>query len=148
MQMTLLLFVALLAVTPDKFLSLFLERGQTTLETSAEITLYALKPQSVPLTSRVEAFHGYPILDRVVLRGEEKAKLLGKLYTSIAEDAEPARCFIPRHGIRAVKGDRSVDLVICFECQQVDSYVDGNRGGSTISKSSQPYFDEVMKRQK
>ena len=143
-----LLLSSLLAAGPDRIASLFLGQGQGTLEASSEITLYSLKPQAVPLTSRVAAFRGYPIVTRVVLRGDEKAKVLGKLYTSLAEDAEPARCFLPRHGIRAVKGDRYVDLVICFECRQAISYVDGNKGGAVLSESAQPYFDEVLKRVK
>ena len=139
MALTLLLF---------GFTALFLEHGQSTLEGSGEITLYSLKPQSVPLTSRVETFRGYPIVKRVVLRGGEKAKILGKLYTSLAEDAEPARCFLPRHGIRAVKGDRYVDLVICFECRQAVSYVDGSKGGAVLSGSAQTSFDAALNRVK
>ena len=30
--------------------------------------------------------------------------MLGKLYTALAEDVQPARCFNPRHGIRAENG--------------------------------------------
>jgi hypothetical protein len=36
-----------------------------------------------------------------------------------------AGCFNPRHGLRLKGGGKSVDLVICFECLQVEVFVNG-----------------------
>lgn len=35
-----------------------------------------------------------------------------------------AACFDPRHGVRAVHGGHTVDLVICFECLSLKVYRD------------------------
>jgi len=36
-----------------------------------------------------------------------------------------AKCFEPRHGIRATYGEKVVDLVICFACHWVYVFPDG-----------------------
>ena len=56
-----------------------------------------------------------------------------------------AGCFNPRHGIRLIGGGETTDLVICFECLQVQVFVDGRRpGGFLTSASPQPAFDQVL----
>jgi hypothetical protein len=51
------------------------------------------------------------------------------LATALREATEEnfgtvAFCFQPRHGVRLTKDDRTVDLLICFECFRVRVYED------------------------
>lgn len=145
-----MLFLLLLLTGVDRFSAVFLDQGQAILEEAPQITVMALSPEEerVPLFSfrrkAVESFHGYRILRTIVIRGETKSALLGKLYTALAEDAEPARCFNPRHGIRANSGSRSVDLLICFECRQIKSWVDRKEGGSIVGASAEEHFNKLL----
>ena len=65
-----------------------------------------------------ELFHQYQVRRKVEIRTHEgRDELLRVLYKGIAvSEGWVAMCFNPRHGIRAVLGDETMDLVICFEC--------------------------------
>lgn len=122
--------------------------AQVTLESAPQLTLYSLAPEATPREKldQKKTFHGWLIRSRVDVSGEKKSELLGKLYTAIAEDPAPARCFIPRHGIRAASGDRTVDLIICFECRQMRMYLDGKQvRGMSLGSSPQAFFDDVLR---
>jgi hypothetical protein len=61
-------------------------------------------------------------------------------------DGRVAACFNPRHGIRASREGKTIDLVICFECLQVYVYAEEGRQGSFLTTSSpQPVFDQVLR---
>lgn len=135
-----LLLIAFLAADP--FAELFQADGQAILESAPSITLMSIEPRAS--YSGKNEFHGYRILAAMELRGDSKSKLLGKLYTGIAEEAHPARCFNPRHAIRAKSGDRYVDLVICFECGQIKSWVNGKSGGCLVSSSPEETFNAFL----
>jgi hypothetical protein len=132
----------------DPVTVIFLDDGQAILEEAPRITLYSLDPVAGPLFSfrrnAKPTFHGYRILGSLEISGDAKTDLLGKLYTAIAEDGPPARCFNPRHGVRAAIGNRYVELVICFECRQIESYVNGRKGGGTVGKSAEKYFNDTL----
>jgi len=146
--MTTLVLLFCLA-SSDRFSAVFLGDGQAILESAGSVTLMSLSPESVPLfsfrPSSRRGFHGYRILGSTEVSGAAKSELLGKLYTAIAEDAQPNRCFNPRHGIRATAADHHIDLVICFECKQIQSFVNGKEGGSLISASAAETFDRMLR---
>jgi hypothetical protein len=135
-----LLLIAFLAADP--FSALFQADGQAVLESAPSITLMSIEPRAT--YSGKNEFHGYRILAAIELRGDSKSKLLGKLYTGMAEETHPARCFNPRHAIRAKNGNRYVDLVICFECRQIESWVNGKRGGCLVSSSPEETFNAFL----
>jgi uncharacterized protein YuzB (UPF0349 family) len=120
------------------------------LESAPELTVYSIDPdgKTTPLErlDQTKTFHGYRIRNRVDIKGEPKSELLGKLYTAIAENPAPARCYVPRHGIRARTESRSVDMVICFQCAQARIYVvDGKQvRGTTLSEWPQKHFDDAL----
>ena len=74
------------------------------------------KPAKGPFQK--ELFHQYRVRRKVEMRTQqERDELLRAFYKGIAaSDGLVAACFNPRHGVRAVLGDESVDLVNCFEC--------------------------------
>ena len=118
------------------------------LESAPRLSVFSIDPAGATPRERLDAkktFHGYRILKRADVTGETKSEVLGKLYTAIAENPPPARCFVPRHAIRAKSGDRSVDMVICFECAQARMYVDGKEvRGTTLSAVPQQSFDAAL----
>lgn len=65
-------------------------------------------------------FHGFHILGRTDLRDRAEAAAVGELALESIFPWGDWRCvFVPRHALRLHRGDRSVDLVICFECGEV-----------------------------
>ena len=75
-----------------------------------------------------------------------RQELFAALERGIAEnDGWAAACFIPRHGIRAIQGAELVELVVCFECAQVNIHAGGKwLGGVLITASPEPVLDQVL----
>jgi hypothetical protein len=139
--MWLLLSLWLAAVLPSDTVAI--------LESATELTVYSIDPEgkttALERLDQAKTFHGYRIRSRVDIKGETKSELLGKLYSAVAENPGPKRCFNPRHGIRAKTDSRSVDMVICFECSQARIYVDGKEvRGTTLSEWPQQAFDDAL----
>ena len=61
----------------------------------------------------------------------------------------PKGCFMPRHVVRVAKGGKTVDLVICFQCDNYRVYRVGRDAGSTgggrISSAGQPVLDKILR---
>jgi hypothetical protein len=116
------------------------------LEHSPSIEVIALNPNGVE--HEVKTFHDFGVLGRATIRdpGEIKA-LVAAFQEGRREGGQAYLCFDPRHGIHVRDGDKDLDLVICFECEQGYLYfgdIDGRWFG--ISKSPRPSFDEIFKK--
>jgi hypothetical protein len=94
-----------------------------------------------------DTFHGYKVLGKTALKeAKQRKELVDALVAGIQEKATPARCFIPRHGLRVTSDRKTIEMVICFECAQVKVF-DGAAmvWSSTVGKSPEPAFDKVLK---
>jgi hypothetical protein len=68
-------------------------------------------------------FHGWPILGRLEVKDPaNRQKIVEAIIRGIEERGHPIKCFEPRHGVHAIRGDETQDLVICFHCCQVEIY--------------------------
>jgi hypothetical protein len=56
-----------------------------------------------------------------------------------------AMCFIPRHGVHLVHQQEVVDLIICFECNQLQWWAAGRRGLLLTTGSPQPLLDRMLR---
>jgi hypothetical protein len=108
--------------------------------------LYSLEPGN---NVRVkDGFHGWKVLGKTEVKGQAKRKRLADALRLGAEDnfGMAARCFIPRHGIRLKGNGKTVGLVICFQCLQVQVFVDNERKeGFLITHEPQKEFDATLK---
>ena len=98
-------------------------------------------------------FHGFKVLGGIPIKSEKQRQMLVEaLVAGMAEkNIMPAKCFIPRHGIRASAGKKQVDLVICFECSQLDVYLipdDTQRKRLLIGRSPAGVFNKVLREAK
>ena len=76
---------------------------------------------------------------------EARKKVVSEFLKGMEGKIDPARCFNPRHGIRATHDGKTVDLVICFECLQVKSFAGDKDGPSYLTtRSPQPTLDQVL----
>jgi len=117
------------------------------LENADRFELYSLKPG--PLRKDADdTFHGYQVLGKTPVEdAAARQRLIDALKRGIAEnDGLAAGCFNPRHGVRAVRGAKTVDVVICFECFSGKIFVDGRHAAGFLTTASpQPAFDRALR---
>lgn len=93
-----------------------------------------------------ESFRDYHVLGKTVITDPKiKQELIDALDKSMHELADQAACHIPHHGIRAVSGSRTIDVRICFGCQNISVFNGDRSFGSTISRSAAPLFNRILK---
>jgi hypothetical protein len=118
---------------------------QAVMERSDQFILYSLVPDSQAKVKTVGTFHRYGVLGQADINDQNlKAQLVKALYNGINQTGDESGCFNPRHGIRAVRGERTVDAVICFECSRVEFYEIGSRNPQLISYEPQKVFDQAL----
>ena len=103
----------------------FSERSKSLFHRADGIELLSLHPSEMRPTVRETldpggdpvAFRGWMVLGRLRVEGTTQQLLLQVLEAGVSEsDGRVARCFNPRHGIRATSDGHLFDMVICFEC--------------------------------
>ena len=116
----------------------------TVLEQADQLELLSLHPRFETHPTG-KTFHGYRILSRTRIKdAKTRQKLIASLLQGMRENQGTiAACFNPRHGIHATHKGKRADLVICFECLQVQLFGD-TTGEFLISRSPQPVFDGVL----
>ena len=92
-----------------------------------------------------DIFHDHAVLGRVQIRDAvQRRELLQALYGGIANAEDKiAKCWSPRHGIRAALGSKTVDLVICFECLHLYWHAKGS-GMVLTSRSPEVSFSGAL----
>lgn len=114
-------------------------------------TLYSIDgtdhgPSEAP--SGAEKFHGFPVLGKIdLIDPGVRRDVLRALNEGVKQGGVFAKCFWPRHGLRAVSGGKQVDYVVCFACTQMRVYAEGsNPNGKevTISKYPRETFNRVL----
>jgi hypothetical protein len=135
-------------------------------DAAESFTLYSLAPEQKPAVQPAERavkkgkkkkravrngeppFHGVVVLGKHVFNKDEEiaTKLKETLYRAIEKNANPARCFIPHHGVRVKSGEKTLDLVICFTCHYIDIFVDGEKLGPRLTLAPGPMalYDQAL----
>lgn len=116
-----------------------------------EVTLFSLQPEPVADATDLSAgrFHGHKVLGSVRVSGADRVRLLTALRTGVADhDGSVAACFIPHHGIRLKAGEKTTDLVVCFQCYQVKVYEGGGESSFRVSRSPRDTFNEILDKAK
>jgi hypothetical protein len=117
------------------------------LDKAEQFELLSLDPNSDRPNAK-DHFHGWYVLGKtIVKKAETRKQILDALEKGISDRGRAAKCFEPRHGIRATSSGKTVDLVICFECGQVYHYFGDEAKGTTLFTTSKPQatLDGVLK---
>lgn len=123
----------------------------TELDSPEQLTLFSIDGRDEERRGVVQAeeiFHGYPVLGKVeIIDPDDRKTLIGALRDGIARrPKEGAKCFWPRHAIRAVEKGRTVEYVICFECERFEEFLgDKKLRHESISRDVQPAFDKPLR---
>lgn len=93
---------------------------QSFLESADSIELLKLDGGDAAMESEepsdLEDFHGGSVLLTVELNEAERVKVINDLYRTVALGDGQAKCFFPRHGIRAKMDGQVLELALCYEC--------------------------------
>ena len=114
-----------------------------------QIELLSLDPRS-PKDDE-EGLYGYVVLGRTTLKDDDRKTAVEAVRRTYREGDPKVYffCYEPRHCLRAKRGDRTVDFMICFACyrmrvheagREVKSYAIGGE-----SKDTQAPLDEILK---
>ena len=79
-----------------------------------------------------QTFLGNKIVARATVRDPKaRDRIWNVVDQGVRSGGTRAKCFNPHHGIHAIRGTEIVDLVICYECGEVD--VNGPNGVTIVS---------------
>lgn len=121
------------------------------IENATEFELFSLDPFPKKRADRKRNFRRWSVLGSTVIKDQEtRERLIAEFKTAVADHrGGAAKCFNPRHGIRTVHDGSTHEFVVCFECFQVQWYVDGvETSGFLISDSPQASFDSILENAK
>jgi hypothetical protein len=140
----------LLAPTSAQIAEVLPGEARTIFEQSPTLEILSLDPSSrYRGTVGTRIFHGFLLLGKARLTGEEANQARLSFYDSTVRRRHNqfrAACFNPRHGLRAVYQGRTLDLSLCFHCQNVYAYIDGKKISSGYtSREAQPDFDALLR---
>lgn len=93
-----------------------------------------------------EMFHGYPVLGKTgIAAPKDRSAILAAIKKGIAKsNGDEYKCFWPRHGVRLVQSGKTIEYLICFQCLQLDEYVDGGKSHKTTTDASAKLLDEQL----
>src|SRR4029077_12522393 len=96
-----------------------------------------------------KGFHKYEILGSTKVTDKETcSKLTEKVSaaaTRMRSFGDLSACFVPRHGLRISAEDKTIDLVICFECKQIKIYIDAECVWiAKTSRTPEKLMDDVL----
>jgi len=130
---------------------------QNFLKNADKFTLFSIEPTPDYENKLPDTFQGHVILGWLNIQSPStRAKLIAALNDGIGDEnksippgvAVPLPdCFNPRHGIRATKGDETIEFLICFECAQIQ--VSSNKGKSWFfmtTKKPAGVFNSVLRK--
>jgi hypothetical protein len=114
------------------------------LDEAEAIEILSIDPKGRP--SRPEDdFHGWKVLGRTTLRDPgTRTRVVAASRRGVEEAGPAAGCFEPRHGLRATKGARSADLVICFACGWIEVRAGGEAASVRTSSAAKPVFNKLL----
>ena len=112
------------------------------LEKAGEVTVYSLAGTAEK--GEGGTWRGAKVLGKTAVKDDARKAVVAAAAKAVAEGGQPARCFIPRHGVEATHDGKTVALVICFECGRVEVYDGDNRTSLTVSPSAQKGLDDVL----
>jgi hypothetical protein len=90
---------------------------------------------------------GWKSLGKTLVKDADTRKQVREaLYKSAAEGKGLAKCFEPRHIVRASANGKSVELVICFQCDRIHiTRGKDNHDIVAISAAAEPVLNKILK---
>jgi len=116
-------------------------------EKADAIELYSLDPSfDDKEPDPKKGFHGWKVLGKTTVKDAKmRKKIVEALYQGLADsDGTAAKCFNPRHGVRVTVDGKTADIVICFECLQMQFHAGEASKTETTTRTPEKLIDEVL----
>ncbi len=131
--------------TADAYLAVSINPGTRHSSEFEPTTQKTLVPLDTP-----RELHGYSVIGSVAITDADTRSRLNQAVRSGIEqwDGAVSACtFQPRHAIRLIRGQRVVDILICYHCGDVFIYdaASGKEDRRYIVRGPPPVFDEVFR---
>jgi len=144
-----ILALSIVAVTIGTWLIVRGSDPLSRIENANQVILYSIRGDAYRYTKNVkfdDELHGYPVLGKVQIKEATKRRAIADALKSAVNSAsgEVYGCFWPRHAVRVVSKGRTVDYLICFECEWVYVYEGSSENKTHANKRSQPDFDKWL----
>jgi hypothetical protein len=95
----------------------------------------------------IEKVDRHPVLGKVEIVDQDlRKRIMAALIKGKIEHNHGPRpaCFFPRHAIHIVSTGRTIDYVICYECESIE-IIEGNRkGGTATTKASLAILNKTL----
>lgn len=112
------------------------------LRDSDQMEIYALRSEGEPSEPGETPYLESAIVQRAdVPDPDQRQRILDVVASGLKSSNEAMACFNPHHGIHMVRHDRTIDLVICFECESVHVYIDGKQAHVVPIKQDRATLD-------
>lgn len=133
------------------------DEAKAILTKAEKVELFSLEPglrKPKPKDPSAEnTFHGWEVLGNTeIIKADARKELFDAVEKGIeSSEGRGANCFYPRHAIRATvkekTKDRTVDLVICFECGWIYVFLDKDEKLKSVATSGdhQKTLDKILK---
>lgn len=107
--------------------------------TAETVMLYSIDPSRTEKTT--EAVAGYGALGKIEIKDAETRRKMARALAGALDKNAGAKCFEPRHVLRATRGEVTVDFIICFECEQMEIWTGSTVRMEFIRGTPQELFD-------
>jgi hypothetical protein len=98
-----------------------------------------------------ELLYEYPVLGRVSITDPElRHRVVAAVKQDLDDRSDPDKvlCFFPRHVLHVVKRGRTINVLICFQCNRHQIYVDGRKitadEDPPVGKNSRELLNQIL----
>jgi hypothetical protein len=118
------------------------------LDNAEQLELFSIGiPRADAPALTTDTFQTCTLLGRAQIDdNNEREELLNALYKGIQESTGPAICFEPGFGLRGTADGDTVELLICFECLQIEITFRGHKQMVSTSSSPLETFNTALRR--
>jgi len=110
-----------------------------------QLEILSLAHRPIPGVPPERMFHGYAVLGRAPIPDHaQQQEIVAAFYQSAREANEELLCFMPHHGLHAVRGAAVVDIVICFHCMLYQLYDGDTHPFGALSRTAEPLFRRIV----
>jgi hypothetical protein len=116
-------------------------------EKAETLELYSLDPgEDFKEPDVKKGFYGWKILGKTTIKdAKTRKKIVEALYRGLEEsDGTAAKCFYPRHGLRATVDGKTADIVICYQCRQMEFRIGAASAMEPTNDSAARLLNEVL----
>jgi hypothetical protein len=104
-------------------------------------------PDEAPGLLKLPRFHGFPVLGSITIRNADEANRWTAFFRDQIISTSRSFCgFAPRHGFRFHTGRGHVDIVMCFNCDELQIHDGGEQPDREINPSFSPAVESVLTR--